>query len=164
MKLDNEYLEKEKVGKLLDFILLAIRSKADTSIGSFDLLIGSRNKDKSEVELKELTLDSSRSAYNPGYNRISLTIKRKGKGFFKTKYSYEIELCLRRGTYDSIDISDDSNTDKISKIYDFLIDIDYKKKKKSNDHYIDEIIDDLDKTIGLAYKRDDKIDSLLDGK
>ena len=42
--------------------------------------------------------------------------------------------------------------------------IDYQKKKNSTDEHIDTLIGDLDKTIGLAYKRDDKIDSLLDGK
>jgi hypothetical protein len=160
MKLDNEYLDKEKVGKLLDFTLLAIRSKADLSIGS--LII--ENKDKDKVELKELNLETNSGGYNPGYNRISLKIKRKNKGVFITRYRYEIDLSLRRGNYDQIDISDTENTDKIGKIYDFLMNIDYQKKKKSTDEYIDTLIGDLDKTIGLAYKRDDKIDSLLDGK
>ena len=44
------------------------------------------------------------------------------------------------------------------------MDIDYQKKKKETNEYIDDIIGDLDNTIGLAYKRDDKIDSLLNGK
>lgn len=159
MKLDNEYLDKEKVGKLLDFTLLAIRSMADLSIGS--LII--ENKDKDKVELKELNLETNSNRYNPGYNRVSLKIKRKSN-FFGTRYHYEIDLSLRRGNYDQIDISDTYNSDKIGKIFDFLMNIDYQKKKKSTDEYIDTLIGDLDKTIGLAYKRDDKIDSLLDGK
>ena len=159
MKLDNEYLDKEKIGKLLDFTLLAIKSKADISIGGFNLEV---KEDK--LELKELNLESS-SGYNPGYNRIYIKIKRKNEGFFRTKYSYDIELSLRKGGgYDVIDISDTSNTDKISKIYDFLVNIDYQKKKKTTDDYIDNAIEDLDKSIGIEYKRDGKIDSLLDGK
>ena len=160
MKLDNEYLDKEKVGKLLDFTLLAIRSMADLSIGS--LII--ENKDKDKVELKELNLETNSNRYNPGYNRISLKIKRKERGVFRTKYKYEIDLSLKKGTYDQIDISDTENIDKIGRIFDFLINVDYQKKKKETDGYIDTLIVDLDKTIGLAYKRDDKIDSLLNGK
>ena len=160
MKLDNEYLDKEKVGKLLDFTFLGIKSKADLTIGGFKLSV-----DKDKVELKELQLETTSDGYNPGYNRISLKIKRKECGFFRTRYEYEIDLSLSKGSsYDHIDISDTENTDKIGRIFDFLMDIDYQKKKRTTDEYIDTLIGDLDKTIGLAYKRDDKIDSLLDGK
>lgn len=159
MKLDNNYLDKEKVGKLLDFTLLAIKSEADLSIHSLSVV----NK-KDKIELKELKLGTSLSVYNPGYNRVSLSIKREDSGFFRTKYKYEIDLSLKKGTYDQIDISDTENIDKIGKIFDFLMNVDYQKKKKETDECIDKLIVDLDKTIGLAYKRDDKIDSLLDGK
>lgn len=162
MKLDNKYLDKEKVGKLLDFTLLAIKSEADLSIHSLSVV--NKDKDKDKIELKELKLGTSLSVYNPGYNRVSLSIKREDSGFFRTKYKYEIDLSLKKGTYDQIDISDTENIDKIGKIFDFLMNIDYQKKKKETDGYIDTLIVDLDKTIGLAYKRDDKIDSLLDGK
>lgn len=160
MKLDNKYLDKEKVGKLLDFTLLAIKSEADLSIHSLSVV----NKDKDKIELKELKLGTTSSVYNPGYNRVSLEIKRRERGVFRTSYEYEIDLSLKKGTYDQIDISDTENIDKIGKIFDFLMNVDYQKKKKETDEYIDTLIVDLDKTIGLAYKRDDKIDSLLDGK
>ena len=160
MKLDNEYLDKEKVGKLLDFTFLAIKSKADLSIGALSI----ENKDKDKVELKELHLESNSDVYNPGYNRVSLKIKREECGFFRTKYKYEIDLSLKKGNYDQIDISDTENTDKIGRIFDFLMDIDYQKKKTKTNEYIDTLIGDLDRSIGLEYKRDDKINSLLDGK
>lgn len=160
MKLDNEYLDKEKVGKLLDFTFLAIKSKADLSIGALSI----ENKDKDKVELKELHLESNSGVYNPGYNRVSLKIKREEFGFFRTKYKYEIDLSLKKGNYDQIDISDTENTDKIGRIFDFLMDIDYQKKKTKTNEYIDTLIGDLDRSIGLEYKRDDKINSLLDGK
>ena len=160
MKLNNEYLDKDKVGKLLDFTFLAIKSKADLNINDFSIKID----DKTKVELKELHLENNSGVYKSSYNKVSLKIRRQDSGFFRTKYEYEIDLSLRKGTYDQIDISDTENTDKIAKIFDFLMDIDYQKKKKETDEYIDDIIGDLDNTIGLAYKRDDKINSLLDGK
>lgn len=160
MKLKNEYLEKEKLDKMLDFVLLSIRSKADNSIKHLILEI---SNDNDKVELKELTLSTDSGYISSAFKKIYICITRKNEGFFRTKYKYKIDITLRSNT-ETIDISDSTNNDKILKIYDFLVDVDYQQRKKSTDDCIDKIIEDLDKTISLAYKRDGKIDSLLDGK
>lgn len=160
MELEKDLITIENSKKLLNNILLSIKSSKDVrcEIG----FVEAKNRDREHSIVKTNSISTNHED-RKRISSFSIYIKRfdKRRWFGKTEYEYELNLLGGDRGYDKFEVSIDTHQNIIQKIYDFLIDLERNKKIEETNQTLESIISDISTTIEKKYKRDETIDEIL---
>jgi len=164
MELNKDFITKENSKKLLDSILLSIKSSENTRLienGKKEAKNSSRTFHYIETNtIKTKRLEGSIiSGFSVSINKFTET-----KWFSPDVYKYELTLITtnERGyNSDKYESLITSNQELIEKIYNFLIDVERNKKIEEQNKTLEKIIGDISTTIEQKYRRDETINEIL---
>ena len=145
-------------------ILLSVKSKNPSVVVDEELSKGICKLESTSIPIaKTDDVKSEMSSFS-----ISIKRERIPKIFSKDKYKYDVKIDGSNRGYSSFKrmyFNSDSISDRCSKvigdIFDYLLDIDERKKIEKTNNTVLDIISDISTTIDKSYRRDNKIDEVL---
>jgi hypothetical protein len=147
-------------------ILLSIKSK-NPSVS----IIEDKSKSKCKLESNSISIASYKeNKTKTDISSFSIVIDREEKSrlFSKNTYSYNIEIHGKNRGYSSFnrmnfgsELMSNRCSQVIGDIFDYLFDVEEQRKIDQTNNAIRDIIYDISTTVDKAYKRDNKIDEVL---
>ena len=158
MRLNKDFITKENSKKLLDSILLSLKSSENTR-----LLNNSEKKSENNSRMFqciETNVINTKNTDRKLISSFSISINRYEvpRWFKPCQYRYELEFTSDHHKYETLV---DTNQYIIVKIYDFLIDLERNKKIEETNQTLEKIIGDISTTIEKKYRRDETINQIL---
>jgi hypothetical protein len=145
-------------------ILLSVKSQSPSVSIDEDL-----SKGKCKLESNSISIIKTNNI-KTDMSSFSIKIEREDvpKLFSKNTYKYSMSIHGSTRGYSSFtsmyfkaDMISDRCRKIIGDIFDYLIDIDERKKIEKTNNTVLDIISDISTTVDKAYKRDNKIDEVL---
>lgn len=159
MKIETKYISKENSKKLLNEVLLSLKSKSDEPIVRRyeNYTNESNNKEIHEIHTNSISVctDDIRS--------FNLRIKKWDNfRWFKLIPNFIIDISIEGRSYgDNFELEIVDNQEIIKEIYQYLIDFEESRKREEANKKISSIIGDISTTVDRGYRRDETIDEIL---
>ena len=160
MKIDAKYFTKENSKKLLNEVLLSIKSNNDIRLSNNETY-----KNKSDKEIHEIGTHSININTNDkdSIRSFSLTIKKwNNVRWFKLVPRFLLTIRTESRSYGSdYEFEVEDNQSIIEEIYNHLISLEENRKKEEANKKLSSIIGDISTTVDRSYRRDETIDEIL---
>lgn len=157
MKIETKYLSKENSKKLLNEVLLSLKSKSDQPIVRRYETDKSNNKEIHEIHTNSISVCTG------DVRSFNLTIKKwDNVRWFKLIPNFIIDISIEGRSYgDNFELEIVDNQEIIKEIYQYLIDFEESRKREEANKKISSIIGDISTTVDRSYRRDETIDEIL---
>lgn len=163
MKLNKDFITEENSKKLLDSILLSIKSSEGTRLITNEEKESKNNRNYQFIETNDIRTKKEEGSIISGFS-VSINRFEEHRWFSPNVYKYELSLSTMndRG-YSSTKYETliNNHQEIIEKIYNFLIDLERNKKIEETNKTLETIIGDISTTIEKKYRRDETINEIL---
>ena len=158
--MNSKYITKENSKKLLNEILLSLKSNEDLRLRDDKIYESKSDKVVHEISTYSINIKSNN---DNTINSYSLTIKKwEIIRWFRTvpAFSIKIDTSAPRFKNDhELEFEDHQNI--IKEIYDYLINIEENRRIEEVNKTLNSIISDISTTVDKSYRRDETIDEIL---
>jgi len=163
MELNKDFITNENSKKLLDSILLSIKSSEGTRLIKNEVKEVQHSRNYQFIETNDIRTKKEEESIISGFS-ISINRFEVPRWFSPNDYRYELSLnTMNDRGYSSTKYETmiNSHQEIIEKIYNFLIDLERNKKIEETNKTLETIIGDISTTIEKKYRRDETINEIL---
>jgi len=159
-KMDKKYITKENSKKLLNEILLSIKSQSDLRLADNSIYTNKSDKQIHEIKTNSIITSTSDKESIRSF-RVSIkkwdTIK-----WFRRVPQFSITIKTEARPYNSDhEIDLDDSQELIREIYQYLINIEENRIMEETNKKLSSIINDISTTVDKSYRRDETINEIL---
>jgi hypothetical protein len=160
INMNSKYITKENSKKLLNEILLSIKSTEDLRLRDEETYKSKSDKEIHEIRTYSIDVKSGDENVINGY---SLKIKKwETIRWFRTVPVFSLKIDTSAPRYkNEHELEIEDHQDIIKEIYDYLINIEENRREEEANKTLSSIINDISTTVDRSYRRDETIDEIL---